>query len=70
VSSFEEVTERDKSECDQARQYGLQESDKALFGMRSSIICLWPDFDKSERDKPECDQTTTKMGLKSGATLR
>jgi hypothetical protein len=36
----QEVTERDKSECNQTRQYGLQESDKALFGMRSSIICL------------------------------
>jgi hypothetical protein len=29
-----EVTERDQTESDQARHYGIMESDKALFRMR------------------------------------
>jgi hypothetical protein len=29
-----------------------------------------PDFDKAERSKTEPHQTTTNMGIKSGATLR
>jgi hypothetical protein len=33
------------------------------------VINQKPDFDKSERSQTEPDQTTTKMKIKSGATL-